>query len=139
MQITVGASTVTVTDLGRYVQTGNKQSHALSVIRASDGAQVAAATVNLATAARDSAGFAYAPLATPVTLDAAGTYYIVSAENGGGDTFEGSSTFPTLAHSSVASIQGGVYRSGSAWVATGTGAGANQGYVPVSFKYRTSI
>jgi len=134
MQITIGAAPLAVTSLGRYVETGNKGTHTLSIYRASDGALISATTLNLATAQRDSTGYAYASLPAPVTLPAGEIYYIVSGETVGGDTWEGTNNnFPTLTHSAVASIQGAIYRKGTTWI-SGNSA-ANQSYVPVSFQY----
>jgi hypothetical protein len=66
-------------------------------------------------------------------------YYIVSAETSGGDTWEGWPSYPTLTHTSVATVQGGVWNN-NGWVAvTGTGSGTDQGYIPVSFKYQTAV
>ena len=134
MKITIGAAPVAVTSLGRYVETGNKGTHALSIYRASDGALISSTTLNLATALKDSTGYAYASLPAPVTLPAGGVYYIVSGETMGGDTWEGTyQNFPTLTHSAVATIQGAIYRSGTTWISGGSA--ANQSYVPVSFRY----
>jgi hypothetical protein len=136
VQITVGSAPLTITDLGRYVESGNKGTHALGVYKASDGSLVGSATLNLATTRPDSTGFAYVPLDTSVTLPAGGVYYVVSSETSGGDTWEGWPSFPTLAHTSAASISGAVWQNGSRLTTAGTGAGADQAYVPVTFKYR---
>jgi hypothetical protein len=134
--ITVGSSPLTITDLGRYVETGNTGTHTVGVYKVSDGSLVAQTTLNLATTRPDSTGFAYAPLSTSVTLPAGGVYYVVSSETSGGDTWEGWPSFPTLTHTSAASISGAVWQNGSSLTTGATGAGANQAYVPVSFKYR---
>ena len=134
MRITVGASPLTVTSLGRFVETGNTRTHTLSIYRPSDGVQVASTTVNLATAPRDPAGYAYASLPAPVSLAAGGVYYVVSGETMDGDTWEGTyNNFPTLTHTIVATIQGAIYRSGTTWISGGSA--VDQSYVPVSFQY----
>jgi hypothetical protein len=104
--ITVGSTPLTISDLGRYVQAGNSSSHRLSLYRASDGNLVASTTINLTTIRADSTGFACAPLASSVSLPAGGVYHLVSSETAGGDSWEGWPSFPTLAHTSVATISG---------------------------------
>src|SRR5688572_14515075 len=67
MRITVGAANVTLTELGRWVVSGNSQPHTVKVVLASSGADVAGASVSITTAGSP-AGFKYAALSSPVTF-----------------------------------------------------------------------
>ena len=73
MKITVGAANVTLTELGRWVVSGNSQPHTVKVVVASSGADLAGASVSIATAGAP-AGFKYATLGSPVSLSANTAY-----------------------------------------------------------------
>ncbi|MBV8903938.1 MAG: hypothetical protein JOZ22_09920 [Acidobacteriia bacterium] len=81
IQITIGAKNVTVTDLGRWVQAGNTQSHQM-VLEDSSGNILTSG--NLATAGQSPGDYAYVSI-PPTTLSAGGTYYILSQEYSSGD------------------------------------------------------
>ena len=86
-KITVGATAISVRELGRWVVAGNTGSHKLKLVLATTPAADVpggSATVNTAGAA---VGFKYAALASPVTLAANTAYYLVSQELNGGDQF----------------------------------------------------
>ena len=131
MKIAVGAQALTVTSLGRIYVSGNAGTHTLKVVRASDNAVVASASLSMSGGI--SGQFKYAPLPSPVTLAANTTYYVVSMETAGGDTWY--DYYGTvLSTMSVASVVSGIYGDGVNW---GIAGGAGNCYVPVDFQYQS--
>lgn len=130
-RFTVGANPLTVYELGRWVFTGNTQSHEARIVRASDLAEVASATV--ATSGKTAGTFAYA-LCIPVTLQANTSYYLWAKENAAGDTCadETGNLTPT-ADWTVDFPATGVLTN-NVWTVT-PGSGAGHGAGPVSFRY----
>ena len=125
MKFTTGANTVPVTQLGRWVVSGNSQSHPIKLVNASTGALVAITVVN--TAGATPGAFAYGRLSSPVTLAANTAYYLVSQETSGGDRwYDYASTVASTGL--VASIDSGVWWNGTSWNLAG---GTNHTYVPV--------
>ncbi|HHW49553.1 MAG TPA: DUF4082 domain-containing protein [Clostridiaceae bacterium] len=137
MKITVGSLPITVTHLGRYYVAGNNGVHTLKIVKASDGTDVASVSVNMGSGTADSLGYKYASLDNPVVLSSNTAYYIVSFETNGGDQWYGitETGLPQLTTTSVATINSGIYYSGSAWIPVG---GTGRCYVPVNFKYYSS-
>jgi hypothetical protein len=87
MQFTTGNKPVRVTELGRWVASGNSQYHTLGLINASSYAWVPGGAVTLDLAGKTAGAFAYASLAAPVTLAANTSYFLVSSETYGGDVW----------------------------------------------------
>jgi hypothetical protein len=87
MQFTTGNKPVRVTELGRWVASGNNQYHTLGLINASSYAWVTGSAVTLNLAGKTAGAFAYASLAAPVTLAANTSYFLVSSETYGGDVW----------------------------------------------------
>lgn len=83
MEITTGATAITLGELGRWVVPGNSGTHSVKLVQAGTGATLGAASVVTAGAATGQ--FKYAALAPPVTLAPNTTYYVVSQETAGGD------------------------------------------------------
>jgi hypothetical protein len=83
-RFTVGANPVTVYELGRWVTSGNSQSHTVHLLDTNLN-QVASADVSTSVAA--TGAYSYTALSHPATLAANTTYYLVSEEYGGGDAF----------------------------------------------------
>jgi hypothetical protein len=83
MKITVGTSDLLLNQLGRWVVPGNSGTHTVKLVNATTGVDLASATV--ATAGATSGQFQYTPLATPITLIASNSYYLLSQETAGGD------------------------------------------------------
>lgn len=134
MKITVGASPITIRELGRWVVSGNTATHTVKVVAAATSVDLPGGSVAVATAGAP-AGFKYVALASPVTLSANTAYYIISQETSGGDQwYDGGSTL-TYA-TSVATVNQAVY-SGNAPPYT-LGWNANNCYVPVAFKYSSA-
>lgn len=131
MKLTVGATPITIHELGRWVISGNSATHTVKLVDATTSVDLPGGSVAIATAGA-AAGFKYVALANPVTLAANTSYYLISQETSGGDQwYDGNSTL-TYA-TSVATINQTVY-SGNTPPYT-LGGSANNCYVPVAFKY----
>ena len=135
MAVTTGASSLKVTQLGRYFAFGNSgtQAHTVKIVNASTGIDVSGGSVSVNLADGQQGNFVYESLSAQVTLSANTTYYIVSQETAAGDQwYDSSSTVQTsnavTDTAAVSSPDGATY--------TQTG-GTNQTYVPVSFVYST--
>jgi len=131
MQVVIGASPVTVTELGRIVAPGNSGIHTVKLVNAGDGTDVAGGAVAINMSGGTAGQFQYGSLSSPVTLAAGTAYHVVSQENVGGDSWYDWDT--EVATTEVAADNGPVYGVGpGSWFSLGW---ANQAYVPVSFKY----
>jgi hypothetical protein len=130
---TVGNAPVTVTELGRWVRTGNTGTHTVKIVNATTGLDVTGASVSIATAGAPAGAFAYAPLASPVVLSANTSYYLVSHEPSGGDYYHTAAT--VLQHAANATIDSSAFGPGTStgWRVYST---AGHSYVPVSFRYQ---
>lgn len=127
--VKVGAHPITVSELGRLAYNGNAQEHTLKLVNAANNEEVATTTVNMAGSTVDK--FVYGTLATPVTLEANGTYYLLSSEKitGGDDR----SDFCDVMYSGSAAVAAGyVMQSGAEYV---TFTFANSGYVSLDMKF----
>ena len=133
MRIQGGASDISVTALGRWVASGNSQSHAVRLVLASTGADVATATVN--TSGQPANAFTFTALTTPVTLSANTTYYLLSQETAGGDAWYDFNT--STITTSAASDTGTVWTTTAAPATFNTGGSAGQSYVVPNLKYTT--
>lgn len=125
-QFVVGGADVVVSSLGRWVISGNSGTHVLR-IRNSSGTDLGNVTVN--TSGATTAAFLYGTLATPITLTAASTYYMLSDESNNGDNWNNEAT--VLTHTTAASITKGAYYNGGLNVA----GGEDSTFGAVSFKY----
>jgi RHS repeat-associated protein len=135
MRFQVGSSPVVVTELGRWVVSGNSQTHTMKLVQA-NGTDLAGGTTVVNTSGATAGQFVYASLAAPVTLSANTTYYVVSQEASGGDQWY---NYPngTMVFNSLAS------GTGAAWAYNNSttyyvGPNLPQSYVPVNFKGTTS-
>lgn len=96
LQFTVGSTDITVTHLGRWVISGNSQTHDVVLYDGTTVATDAIGTVTVDTAGQPADAFVYEPLGSPITLTALGTYYLLSIESSGGDQwYNRDGTFPT--------------------------------------------
>ena len=68
-RFTVGSAPLVITELGRWVLSGNSASHALRIVGA-DGVDVPGATTTVNTSGATAGQFLYGALATPVVLAA---------------------------------------------------------------------
>ena len=128
--ITVGAQPVRVTQLGRYFLAGNTGSHLLKLANASTGADVPGSSVTVSMAGGQPGAFVYAALPSTITLDANVSYYLVSSETAGGDTwYDMDSTVRTNSFAVDAST---VYSyTGSTYIVNGS---SGHMYGPVDFR-----
>jgi hypothetical protein len=117
MRLQGGASDISVTGLGRWVVSGNSQAHPVRLVLASTGADVATATV--ATSGQPAGAFAFTDLSSPVTLLANTTYYLLTQEFAGGDSWYdyNTATVTTSAGSNT----------GVVWATTGAPSSFNAG------------
>ncbi len=135
MQIVVGADSFSVAELGRYVDSGNSGTHVVKVVKASDGTDVPGGQVTITTRGATPGQFQYGAMIRPVTLEAGTTYWVLSQEFLGGDTWHDWNT--TITPTAVAAVNSLAWGTGPGdWR---TAAVTNQTYGPVNFKYtRTS-
>jgi hypothetical protein len=131
MQIVVGANPINVAQLGRMMLAGNTGTHIVKLVKASDGLDVLGGSASIAMGGGTPGQFRYATLATPVTLSPGTTYWVLSQETFGGDSW--------YDHETSLSTTGAASASAVVW---GTGPGAwnvflspNHSFVPVSFTY----
>jgi len=132
MKITVGDTPIAITELSRWVVSGNTGAHTVKLVDATTDLDVPGGAVTLQTSGAP-VGFLYAPLATPLTLAAGAAYYIVSQEFTGGDQW----CDPSLltAPSSAVTINSAVSKAGAGPFALGFG--LNRSFGPLNFKYVT--
>jgi hypothetical protein len=130
-QIVVGTSPLVVTDLGRWIKSGNSGTHTVKLVRAVDGIDVPGGSVSVTTSGATAGQYKYVTLANPVVLEASATYYLMSQEAASGDTWYDWDT--TLSAATGVTIQGRVYGSGGpgTWIPLNNG---THGYVPIGFK-----
>ena len=135
-KFTVGAHNIGVYQLGRWKLSGNTGTHGVRLFDSS-GNQLATASINTSTGTVGA--FEYANISPPVQLTAGASYYLVSDETNGGDTFYDNTT--SLTPTSDLSINAPAtanYVSGNPWTFA-TGAAGSNGYGPVDMKYTTSL
>lgn len=113
----------TITDIGRWVVSGNNQTHALTI---KDSSCVTLGTVTVDCSGA-SVGFLYGHLSSPISITSGSVYYVNSAEANGGDFwYDDDTTVTTTSAATVNNSANGC----------GVNAGAGHSYVPVSFKYQ---
>jgi hypothetical protein len=100
------------------------------LVNANTGLDVANGSVAFSMVGGTSDQFKFAPLPTPVVLPANTSYYLVSQEIIGGDTWASQNTRVTT--TSAAVCNGSILNSGSGWTFKNP---ANTTYGPVSFSY----
>ncbi len=125
----VGADSITVTSLGRWVVSGNTGSHAARIVRVSDGVIMASATIN--TSGATAGAFAYVALGSSVTLAANTQYYLVTEEVSGGDQWYDDAGLAPV-ETAVATIETSMWSSDGTTFASNS---ANDSYVPPNFRY----
>ncbi len=133
-QLTVSNTPLTVTHLGRWVVSGNSGNHAVKLVNA-DGTDVANGSKTVSTAGQPAGQFAYAALASPVTLSANTTYYLVSQEVEGGDQwYDYSSCYLTTSGAATANWPAWAYNDSQTY--TIYTYAPQQSYGPVNLKYQ---
>jgi hypothetical protein len=129
MRIIVGANPVTVMALGRFMLSGNSSIHTVKLVDAATRADVTGGAVSVTMSGGTVGQFKYANLSSPVVLAAGATYYLLSQETSGGDTYAEA----VVTTSAVATDASAAYGSGGgSWNWYG---GTGQTYGPVDFQY----
>jgi uncharacterized Fe-S cluster protein YjdI len=128
MKLTVGANPLAVSALGRICVSGNALIHTVKLVNVSDGSDVTGASVAVNMAGCPPGQFAYAT-ASPGSLPAGSSYYLVSQETQGGDRWYDQGA---ISAADAALVNSAVYFYGGNWIPVGS---ANTSYVPPSFQY----
>jgi archaellin len=102
--ITVGASNITVTELGRMMAPYNTGTQTIKLVNASTGQDIAGGSVSISLTYWRAGQFKYGRLATPVLLQAGQTYYVVCNETAGGNSWYNEQT-PVTTTSAVSAIK----------------------------------
>ncbi|MDX2110512.1 MAG: chitobiase/beta-hexosaminidase C-terminal domain-containing protein [Verrucomicrobiota bacterium] len=136
-KLTVGATAITVYELGRWVISGNNKSHNLRIARASDGKEVTAASVS--TSGATAGAFVYGKC-VPVTLQANTVYYLLSEEASAADAVgDATGSVTTNGAYAVTVPATATYNSTTKLFTFTDGAGAGKSYGPVALKYANAI
>ena len=135
MKVTIGTSSLSVNQLGRMFAPGNTGTHTVKIVDALSGTDVAGGSVSISMSGGTAGSFVYGTLVTPVTLSSGASYYILSQETAGADKWYDYNT--TASTNWEATLSASVYGTGSSYTALGNSAG--QMYVPLDFKYASSI
>lgn len=128
-RITVGGTDLTVTDVGRWKNTGNSLTHVVKLVDAATGIDVPGGSAVVDLSGGSVGSYVYAALAGAVTLLAGQDYYLLTAELNGGDTWR---DLEAVTPSADLSIVNGAYYDGSFH-----DTGAGQAYGPPNFLYTT--
>lgn len=127
-------TTITVTQLGRWVVQGNNRAHALSIYSTAH-TQLATVTVNCAGATPGQ--FLYGTLSTPYNIAAGASVYFISAETSNGDYwYNNNNTVVTI--TTIGGIES-AYDTDSSFNDTGNNGGAYTSTGPVSFQYTSPM
>jgi hypothetical protein len=121
------ATNFTINQLGRWVVSGNSQTHILKLTDAATGTDLPGGSVTVNTSGATTGAYLYGTLGTPVTLHSGHQYYMTSQETNGGDQFYDLGTVTPTA--GTATLNSGAFNNGS-WGTLGT---SNQSYGPVNF------
>lgn len=138
-KFTVGASPVTISQLGRYTLSGNTRSHQVRLFNASTGADVAQVSVNL----NGQTGFVYANIAAgPVTLAANTSYFLLTDNyepegvNVYDNFLDGTTSVTASGGITINDSRWGAWSSGKLFSADSTAAGFSQKYGYFSMRAR---
>jgi hypothetical protein len=91
LSLTVGPSSITINALGRYCLSGNTNSHTIYLSQ-NNGATLATTSI---TCPGNANAFVYGCLTTPYVMAASTTYYLMTNETNGGDTWYDDNTSVT--------------------------------------------
>jgi hypothetical protein len=129
--VTVGASSLTVSSLGRICVAGNSGTHTVEFVGASTGMPVAGGSAQVSMAGCTPGQFTYRALPTSIVLQANTAYFLASQEVAGGDQWYDSGV---VSSTSDAAVSNAIYSSdGATWAApSGT---SNTSFVPPNFTY----
>lgn len=135
-KFTTGNSAIKITQLGRWVVSGNTGSHAIKITLASSGSMVSGGTATVATSGAAAGQYVYATLPSPIILQPNTAYYVSSLETSGGDQWYDSNT--TLTSTFDAAINNAVNAANgsTSWTMTGS---AGNSFGPVNFIYAIAV
>ncbi|MBV9743319.1 MAG: immunoglobulin domain-containing protein, partial [Acidobacteriia bacterium] len=133
MVIQVGSTPLTINALGRFAAAGNSGTHSVKIVNAATGGDIPGASATVSMTGVPAGTFAYGNLSTPVTLSSNATYYVLTQETSGGDTWYDYNT--TVQTNSAASVGGAVYNTSGGYTVTGSAA---HSYGPVDIIYTIS-
>ena len=129
MYFTVNQSnTMVVSLLGRICLSGNTGTHIVKLVDSGTGQDVPTAYTSVGMAGCTAGQFAYASLPNAVQLAPGSSYYLVSQEVSGGDTWYDAASVNV----NGASVNGSVYSWNGAWVRNNDGA---RSYVPPNLQF----
>lgn len=132
MEITVGSTPITATQLCRYYVSGNSGTHTLTLASTS-GATLASVPIDMGAGSADSNGFKCAALTHGVSLSPSTSYYVTSSETNGGDQWRDYNLTLTPT-SGAGSIPSAVYLYGGSYTLYGS---TDNSYGPVDLYYST--
>ena len=132
MNLTVGAKNLSVLALGRICVNGNTATHLVKLVNAASASDVPGGSVSVPMAACSPGQFVFASLANAVTLTSGASYYLVSQEAVGGDTWYDAGT---VTGSADAAVSRAIYSWNGGWIPNGSG---SLSYVPPNFLYSVS-
>src|SRR5262249_24563984 len=135
--IVVGANSLTVTALGRYINAGDNRTHTLQIRDASTNTVLPGASVTINASGAPAGQFLYANLASSLVLWAGQSYVILSSEVSGGDTWHDFDN-TAVATTADAALTNAVYTDPNTGILIFTGS-ANHPYIPVNFKYSLDV
>jgi hypothetical protein len=128
MRLTVGASPLSVSSLGRICVANNALTHTVKFVNAGTGSDVSGASASVSMAGCTPGQFVYSSI-SPVTLPAATSYYLVSQETQGGDQWYDQGV---VSGGNVAAVNSAVYSYSGSWYPIGS---VGTSYVPPNFQY----
>ncbi len=128
MKLTMGASPLAVSSLGRICVANNAATHGVKLVTASNGADVPNGAVTVSMAGCTPGQFVYAAV-NSVSLQPGVTYLLVSQETAGGDRWY---DYGSISTTNVAAVNSSVYFLNGIWIPAAT---TNSSYVPVNFLY----
>jgi hypothetical protein len=135
MQIVVGSTSLLVTAIGRWVLSGNSQTHIVSFYDG-NSKPIFGGSVSVNLSGAPVGAFKYVSLTSNVILLAGQTYYLVSDETGGEAWCDSDTTVTTRTD---ATLTNSAYRDHVSGVLFTAGSGTNRPYVPVDFQYTVGI
>jgi hypothetical protein len=129
MSFTVNqSSTLVVSALGRICLTGNTATHIVKLVNSATGQDVPAASASVLMAGCTAGQFTYASLPNAVQLDPGSSYYLVSQEVSGGDTWYDVAAVTA----NGISVNSSIYYWNGTWVNNNDGA---KSYVPPNLEF----
>lgn len=130
---------ITITQLGRWVQNGNSQTHQIGIYTTTAQSSLAASvTVNCSGA--PTGQFLYGTLSSPYVMAANSSIYIISAENIGGDQFNAQINGPPVVRNTLTTTDIGTTQSAffnGSLISTAGGNSTSMG--PVAFRYTSPV